>query len=287
MSTCADVGYHDACMASGTPRHKGPEKNDRKDTPSSQKPAPEGYCTRAEAADRCGVSVRTFQRWESENEVEGWKYEGEGPTARRIYPIAAIDRLIIEEAADEERSLMHSMIRESARSQKETAVSGAVALKAGADAIQGVLAAVLEENKRLREDNARHESEKLAVWELVGSIHEARHAELNAAALRERERIRGTEREDMMIEAFRMAYPGILHRLAPSKETEKAIIGMAFAHMDPESRADLMRIVSKLPQELQSSVAALVGDAIEQEAARKEAAEKKKAEGVPALPPAP
>jgi DNA-binding transcriptional MerR regulator len=251
--------------------------------PSTKSPAPEGFYTRKEAAKACGVSFTTFRRWEKENEIEGVKIEGDGPNARRLYPIKEIEELEFEDAQEERDAIITSMIKETAKAATEIHRSSKLAIDAAVQALQGTdprTVALFEELNRLREHTRTLEEKGLLVWDLLHKMHEARIAELEAIARRERDQIVSTGRQDMMIDSFRMAWPGIVHRLLPSKETEKPIIASVFAHLSESNRAKLMAMIGELPTELQASAGALIGDALEEEAKRREAkveAEKKNA----------
>ena len=226
-------------------------------------------------------------RWEEESPIEGVRTEGDGPTARRMYPVAAIEELGVEDADEEQKNAISLMIRETARAATEIHRSAKVAIDAGVAALEGSdprTVALLEELERMRKHVRTLESKSLLVWELLHSMHEARIAEQKAAAAREADGIMSVKRQELMADSFRLAWPGILHRLAPSKATEKSIIASAFAHMNETARAQLMGIVAGLPPAIQQSVGALLGEALEDEAKRvqeKETPRQLEANGAP------
>lgn len=242
--------------------------------------AGEEWLTAPEAAERLGITRRHFQRIIAVTPIPGTKQEGN----RKLYPGGSIDELVVDDHGDEQQSAMSALMREVARAAKEVHGSAALALDSAAKSIEGtnlrtdnLMQALLKENERLTTQCEKHEQEKLAIWELFRAMNEAHVAEMGAAARRERERIIEGARGEVLADGFRLAWPGLINKFLPSKEGEKTILGMAFDHLSEQGRGQLMAIVSQLPAELQASVMTLVSEAIEGEAKRKEALQKKKA----------
>jgi len=243
-------------------------------------PVPAGYLTRVQAAERLGVSVRTFQKYENENPIEGMKTEGDGPKARRLYPEEVIDRLVIEDAAEEQQGAMSALLREVARASKEIHLSAQVAIESGVRALKGTdtrTKSLRRELRRMSKSNRMHEKDKLKLWELLSAVQELRNAEGIQAAKREAAIILDNARGNFMIESAKMAWPGLIHRIFPSDVTERAVMGVVFKKMVPELRAKFLSLVGELPGEVQASLGMLLQPVLEELAKQEEAEQKEQA----------
>jgi hypothetical protein len=227
--------------------------------------------TRQEAAEKLGVSVRTFKRHEKENpfdEGQSWT-EGKGPSARRMYDPAAIDSVLLEEGAEEQQSALAALMRETSRASVEIHKSAAIAIKAGVDAIQGTdprTKILVRQLKRASRHNANLERTQVAMWQTMHALQETYAAQIVADAKSRAGDILSQKRTSFMIESLRDAWPGLLHKIVPSTQTGQSILSRVMQRVSPEWRAKLAGLVAELPPELAASVYALVQEATEQAA---------------------
>jgi len=243
--------------------------------------------TRQEAAERLGVSVRTFKRHEKENpfdEGASWT-EGKGPTARRMYDPEAIDAILLEEGAEEQQSALSALMRETARASVEIHKSAAIAIKAGVEAVQGTDARtkiLVRQLKRASRHNANLERTQVAMWSTMHELRELYATRIIEDAKEQAAKVLSDKRTAFMVETFGMAWPGLVHRFVPSMATTQNILAQVLRRAPPAWREELQAVVLKapLPPELMSSVFALFEQASEEaarQAAKAEEADKQKA----------
>lgn len=239
------------------------------------------YLSAAESAERLGITVRHFKKRIAQSPIEGVILDGAGASARKLYPESAIDELLIESAEEETQSAIASIMKHAALVQVEINKSATpllqsvqLAIDAGVSALQGTdprTQALIEENKRLREHAAELEKNALGFWELMREMHDTHTAEMKAAAVRERDRILENSRHEGLSRAFEMALPGLIHRVAPSRETEKSILAKVIEVLPAPVREQIMpALLGNIPPELAASLHALIQDALEDEAKRQE-----------------
>lgn len=244
-------------------------------------PPPDGYVTRAMAAERLNISVRHFKRLEQESPIPGTVTDGEGPTARKLYPENEIDDLLVEGADEELRGAISALVKQAAQAATEVHKSAQLAINAGVAALQGTDArtlSLIEELDRMRKHCGTLEKNALAFWELMRSMQDAHVAEMRAAAIRERERILEGVRHDGVGRALEMALPGIIHRFAPSKMTEKSILAQTIQALPDAVKEHVMPIIlGNVPPELAASLHSLMQESLQDEAKRQEEKETKAA----------
>ena len=244
------------------------------DKPGHKGETPRVGLTRKEAAERLGVSEKTFKRHEKENPIEGVWTEGNGPSARRMYPVEAIDQLLLEEQEESAADGVAAMMREAARSQAEINRSSAVATDAAVRVLSGLVPFVQEFGVQLKSAVTRAdraEAARLEAWSLLDEVQHLRGEELIADAKKQAAEILSRERTRWMVESFRDAWPGILHRIVPSKTTERSILARALRRMSDELKQRLAALMFELPPEVRTSVGALFDEASQHATTEEEA----------------
>jgi len=173
-----------------------------------------------------------------------------------------------------------------ARASHEIHKSAALALSAAASAIKEgndrtnqLLEGYVKELNRRDEHVDRLEGKQVELWNLIAEIHNERAAALLQSAREQAAEILNTERSKFMVESFRMAWPGLMHKLLPSEATEHAILTGVFKTMSSDLQADFMRLVEKLAPESQMTLGALLQPVLEQISKDNDVAKNEKKKG--------